>query len=505
VSATLEEKANELAMLLVMVDANDKTGLAALEDYVAKIKTEAKKGKKHKRLAAACDYVLKEKASLESAAFLDLLNSFVSTLQNYLQTPERAVFPNEQPKSSSEGNDLGEYFDPEFLVDFIEKHSMMLDELEGKIVDYRFAEDRSNEQKTKDFNSFVKGYLHNIKGDAGSIGLVGIEKTTHDFEEVLLTQPACELLDQLITYKEWVQSCISAYSAGKNPPELSSSFIPRLLQDCSAGAASKQTQSGKTAPSKEDEIKKMLLEQIEQEFGGQSKPAQNEDEDLKAALLAQIEAEFGPAAPKEESSELETYQISADAELISEFVAEAEDHLSHVESILLESTGEFSADDIGTIFRGVHSLKGASSYFNLLEINETSHILENLLDEVRDGKRELDQTLIGLVFTYIDLQKKLLTKTTQAIKTDGKLTRSREVHDYLKSLEAYAKGDAAPSGQQTPQTPSNIPSPSMEESAAELQTTAAAAATVKSDSKLHVKTFIKVDTDRLDSLVDTKG
>ena len=139
----------------------------------------------------------------------------------------------------------------------------------------------------------------------------------------------------------------------------------------------------------------------------------------------------------------EPYVISADAELLSEFMAEANDHLSAVEVVLLEKDSDFTLEDTDTIFRGVHSLKGTSSYFNLLEINESSHLLENILDEVRSGKRNLGQELKELVLRYVDLQKNLMESARKAVADGGLMKRKPEVAIFIRDIERFFNGESS--------------------------------------------------------------
>jgi len=77
-----------------------------------------------------------------------------------------------------------------------------------------------------------------------------------------------------------------------------------------------------------------------------------------------------------------------DEDLIQEFVIEARDHLEAVEPDLLamERDGADTPPEmINSIFRAVHSIKGASGFFGLTPITELSHAMENLLSRIRDG------------------------------------------------------------------------------------------------------------------------
>ncbi|MCC6933967.1 MAG: Hpt domain-containing protein [Deltaproteobacteria bacterium] len=120
-----------------------------------------------------------------------------------------------------------------------------------------------------------------------------------------------------------------------------------------------------------------------------------------------------------------------------EFIIEAEDHLNAVEALLLKNSGKFSLPDVDTLFRAVHSIKGASSYFNLIEINKTSQALENLLDEVRDGKCKMEEELKQLTLRYIDLQRKLMKSAKSVMQNERELIYDDASREFLFQLYAY--------------------------------------------------------------------
>ena len=425
----VEARLNELAMLLMMVEPGDETGIAAISEMLDRLLAAA---------GQARDEVLQRellelKNQLKRAddvSMLSLVKAFVNRCQNGTLTNNSSADSSALPEKD---DDIGEYFDPEFLVDFIEKHNLLLDEFEEAIVSFRFNDKHTAEDETK-LGSFLKSYLHNIKGDAGSIGLIGIEKVTHSLEDIILEKPAKDLLEQLLLYKEWVKGCLHDFAEKRSLREKAPAFLTRLLCLC------------------EETVTNV----------SQSPTTENK------------------------SSGQNTYTITGGADLISEFIAEAEDHLTQIESLLLEKS-DFTADDIGKIFRGVHSLKGASSYFNLIEIKETSHKLENILDEVRDEKRPFTPELVQLTLTYVDIQKKLLNAASEAMSGSGNIEKSADVSRYLGKLADFTKSDANSSeGVVQAEMPKD-------------------AAIAHNDNKLNIKTYIKVDTQRLDRLVDAVG
>lgn len=78
--------------------------------------------------------------------------------------------------------------------------------------------------------------------------------------------------------------------------------------------------------------------------------------------------------------------IIDDKELIADFICESNDGLADIENDLLtiESAGDaFDIDLVNTIFRAVHSVKGAAGFLGLTKINELAHSMEHLLDKYR--------------------------------------------------------------------------------------------------------------------------
>src|SRR6056297_710295 len=76
-----------------------------------------------------------------------------------------------------------------------------------------------------------------------------------------------------------------------------------------------------------------------------------------------------------------------DSELLVEFAEEARDHLGDIEMQLLqiEAMGKDINDDlVNTVFREIHSVKGAAGFLGLTQINQIAHRLENVLGKVRD-------------------------------------------------------------------------------------------------------------------------
>ena len=87
-----------------------------------------------------------------------------------------------------------------------------------------------------------------------------------------------------------------------------------------------------------------------------------------------------------------------DLSLLQDFITESREHLEEVESSLLRLKKEpDNIDILNDIFRSMHTIKGASQFIGLERISEISHKLENLLDLLRQGKKQLNQDIIDIL------------------------------------------------------------------------------------------------------------
>lgn len=90
-------------------------------------------------------------------------------------------------------------------------------------------------------------------------------------------------------------------------------------------------------------------------------------------------------------------------DLIQEFIAETRETLDALASelVLWEQDPQDSAR-LDSIFRFVHTVKGSCGFLNLPRFERLSHAAEDVLSQVRDGKREASAPLVDAVLGIID-------------------------------------------------------------------------------------------------------
>lgn len=122
------------------------------------------------------------------------------------------------------------------------------------------------------------------------------------------------------------------------------------------------------------------------------------------------------------------------------FFEECFEGLEAMESGLLTlDMGDIDSEIINTIFRGAHSIKGGSGTFGFTVVAEYTHIMETLLDEMRDGRRKVTQPAVDVLLGSVDCLREMLT----AIQNDQEVN-SVSVAKHKSALEAVLNGGVIP-------------------------------------------------------------
>lgn len=108
--------------------------------------------------------------------------------------------------------------------------------------------------------------------------------------------------------------------------------------------------------------------------------------------------------------------MEIDQEILLGFIAEVQSDLELLDErfIALEKHPK-DKEIIDAIFRTVHSIKGNAGFFELKTIKNFSHKIENLLDELRQHKRDVSKDIISLLLEGIDHLKALFNDLSTTI------------------------------------------------------------------------------------------
>lgn len=89
-------------------------------------------------------------------------------------------------------------------------------------------------------------------------------------------------------------------------------------------------------------------------------------------------------------------------ELVDGFVSESLDNLDDNEIKISKLNGDYDSDNVESIFRVFHTLKGLSGFFELFVIQKVTHSAETLLDLIRTYHLSADNSTIDLLFVVFD-------------------------------------------------------------------------------------------------------
>lgn len=115
------------------------------------------------------------------------------------------------------------------------------------------------------------------------------------------------------------------------------------------------------------------------------------------------------------------------------YLEESFEGLDVMETGLLElPPGKPDNEKINEIFRAAHSIKGGSGTFGFSEIAGFTHVLETLLDEMRDDRRDVTQESIDAMLAAVDILRDMLTKLQNHEPIDEE--RASEVQSVLEAI-----------------------------------------------------------------------
>jgi two-component system chemotaxis sensor kinase CheA len=124
------------------------------------------------------------------------------------------------------------------------------------------------------------------------------------------------------------------------------------------------------------------------------------------------------------------------------FFEEADEHLAAIEQILLRIDQAPPADeDLNAIFRAAHSIKGTSAMLAFAEIAALAHVMENLLDLLRKGERQLTRRDVDAMLRAGDVIKMQVAFRRGAL---AQAPDMQEVEAELRELVASCAGAAQP-------------------------------------------------------------
>ena len=155
-------------------------------------------------------------------------------------------------------------------------------------------------------------------------------------------------------------------------------------------------------------------------------------------------------------------------EMVQEFVQEIRELLDELEPVIIEmgqscsDDGEVGdiTDDINSIFRLFHSIKGAAGFLNFTNIATSSHSAENLLDLIRTDVFPLTADHIDLLCQGIDFIRAAIDHVENEFNDEALAEESKEIRDkFLQAIEHSKGGDTTAAAPETAPAPPKAEAP----------------------------------------------
>lgn len=138
------------------------------------------------------------------------------------------------------------------------------------------------------------------------------------------------------------------------------------------------------------------------------------------------------------------------SQFLATFYEESFEGLEIMESELLNlDVGAADNETINTIFRAAHSIKGGSGTFGLTAVSDFTHVMETLLDEMRDGRRQVTQAAVNILLASVDVLREMLTALRDGADVDvQRVAETKQQLDSLLGAEVEIKTAQAGSSEQ---------------------------------------------------------
>ncbi|MEI9937586.1 MAG: chemotaxis protein CheA [Pseudomonadota bacterium] len=226
---------------------------------------------------------------------------------------------------------------------------------------------------------------------------------------------------------------------------------------------------------------------------------------------AQRPAGLASQAPADPVAERDAEMV----ELFADFAAESLEGLDRVDAILL--AGEHSAPDseqVNALFRVFHTIKGVSGFLNVSEVTRLAHVTEALLDQVRQGTLELAGDALDAVFESCTAMRETVEALRSTVAQGLPDFSNPKLPKLVKRIERATDAQPAEAVRETRVAPSIVESAPPDETASE--PVSVRSGEVVGDGKaapvgnaghapVRVRDTVKVDLERIDSIVEMVG
>ena len=345
----------------------------------------------------------------------------------------------------------------EMLKEFLIEAKELLEELDNNFV---ILESKPNDS---DLINEIFRSVHTIKGGAGMVGNEKLQTVAHRMEDILNkirkgeTSLSTDIIDPLLSGLDVLKQITECLVRDEDISDIDISVVNIL----------------------EEAYKKMGEASNNKDESEVSAKEEKSAIDAKAAKLA--------AEADQEQDEFEVDMFGGEMEeLVDSFTIETEEILETVDQDLIEL--EHNPDDeetLNSIFRGLHTIKGTSSFLGLDLITKLSHNAEDVLNDLRKKVLTVNSEIMDVLLDAVDFLKVLMDDVRNKELVD------RDIVPLVTQLMAF-RGDSSPDNQSNENK--GVSKSTEQKKNKDI--------VKKNSSKSVVDATIRVDVERLDSLMN---
>ena len=196
--------------------------------------------------------------------------------------------------------------------------------------------------------------------------------------------------------------------------------------------------------------------------------------------------------------------LAADPEMLSMFVGEALDHLGTIESVVLQLEGA-PADVklLNDVFRPFHTVKGNAGALGVTSVQELAHCVESLLDLARAGRHAMGPDEFDIVLRAVDLLTIMMQELPDRVATGTPSSVTARRDALMEAVDALIAGGSSAAVAAPRPNPRPSPRPRRRRGRAAAAPGGRAGMAARRASE--AMSTIKVDTGKLDNLIDMVG
>jgi two-component system chemotaxis sensor kinase CheA len=191
--------------------------------------------------------------------------------------------------------------------------------------------------------------------------------------------------------------------------------------------------------------------------------------------------------------------LAQDRELLLDFIVESREHLAQIETqVLTLERDPCNSEALHSVFRGFHTIKGLAGFMELWDIQKISHDIETVLDRARNGQLTITPAAIDIILAGADYLRRWLAHLETGLQGRASPPPAPET-GLLNSIRKLSEAEQAPEeAVAVPAAKDAPPAPAP-------SVTAPADDATATPTKQSEAMAVKVDTAKLDYLVDMAG